>query len=113
MIPRSSSFTPLPDGRSLLMGPDKAMTAREVGFSARDAEALPRFDAMLERVARLIEPTLVETPPDPWSLAPRHLLKLAQLAWRFRALGRDGRSAIEILTGAANPSSTAGSNPRC
>src|SRR5204862_396623 len=59
MIPRSpSSFTPLPDGRSLLMGPDKAMTAGEVGkFSARDAEALPRFDAMLERVARLIEPT--------------------------------------------------------
>ena len=105
MIPRSpSSFTPLPDGRSLLMGPDKAMTAREVGkFSAKDAEALPRFEAMLERIARLIEPTLAETPPDPWSLAPRHLWKLAQLAWRFRALGRDGRGAIEILTGAASP----------
>src|SRR5829696_7632084 len=29
MLPRSpSSFTPLPDGRSLLMGPDKAMTHR-------------------------------------------------------------------------------------
>src|SRR6185503_11175807 len=55
MIPRSpSSFTPLPDGRSLLMGPDKTMTAREVGaFSARDAENLPRFEAMLERVAAL------------------------------------------------------------
>src|SRR5919108_4378991 len=39
MIPRSpSSFTPLPDGRSLLMGPDKATTAHEVGhFSQRDA----------------------------------------------------------------------------
>src|SRR5512138_2486644 len=64
MIPRSpSSFTPLPDGRSLLMGPDAAMTAREVSkFSARDAAALPRFWAMLERFARLIEPTLLETP---------------------------------------------------
>ena len=45
MIPRSpSSFTPLPDGRSLLMGPDAVMTAREVAkFSAKDAETLPRF----------------------------------------------------------------------
>jgi phytoene dehydrogenase-like protein len=47
MIPRSpSSFTPLPDGRSLLMGPDRAMTAREVGkFSARMPKRFPRFEA--------------------------------------------------------------------
>src|SRR5213596_4032947 len=31
MLPRDpSSFTPLPDGRYLMMGPDKAMTYREV-----------------------------------------------------------------------------------
>ena len=42
MLPRSpSSFTPLPDGRSLLMGPDKALTHKEVSkFSRRDADAL-------------------------------------------------------------------------
>ena len=41
MLPRSpSSFTPFPDGRSLMLGPDKAMTRREISkFSARDAEA--------------------------------------------------------------------------
>src|SRR5438876_8111565 len=45
-----SSFTPLPDGRSLLMGPDKDLTRREVSkFSAKDAEALPRYEALLER----------------------------------------------------------------
>src|SRR5437899_12929991 len=40
MLPRSpSSFTPLPDGRFLLMGPDKDLTRREVSkFSKRDAE---------------------------------------------------------------------------
>jgi len=105
MIPRSpSSFTPLPDGRSLLMGPDKAMTHREVSkFSVRDADNLPRFEAMLERIAAFIEPTLLETPPDPWSSSPRTLAKLAALAWKFRALGADGRTAVEILTGAANP----------
>ena len=41
MLPRSpSSFTPFPDGRYLMMGPDKEMTHREIAkFSAKDAEA--------------------------------------------------------------------------
>src|SRR3954447_22860484 len=41
MLPRSpSSFTPFPDGRSLLMGPDAKLTHEEVSkFSARDADA--------------------------------------------------------------------------
>src|SRR5207302_831065 len=60
-----SSFTPFPDGRYLLMGPEEEMTHREIAkFSARDAEAYPRYNAMLERVADVIEPTLLETPPD-------------------------------------------------
>ena len=44
MLPRNpSSFTPFPDGRSLLLGPDKALTHREVSkFSAKDADALPQ-----------------------------------------------------------------------
>jgi phytoene dehydrogenase-like protein len=105
LLPRSpSSFTPFPDGRFLLMGPDKALTRQQVAkFSARDAEALPRYEAMLERVADFIEPTLLETPPDPWSLRPRNLARLAGLGWRFLRLGRDGPRAIEILTGAARP----------
>src|SRR5579872_7185077 len=43
MLPRNpSSFTPFPDGRSLLLGPDKELTRREIAkFSAKDAEALP------------------------------------------------------------------------
>jgi phytoene dehydrogenase-like protein len=106
LLPRNpSSFTPFPDGRSLMLGPDKAMTHREVGkFSARDAEALPRYEKMLERVADFIEPTLIETPPNPWSFRPRDLAALAKLGWRFRKLGKqDGQRAIEILTGAARP----------
>src|SRR5216117_46972 len=105
LLPRSpSSFTPFPDGRFLLMGPDKNLTAQQVAkFSARDATALPRYEAMLERVADFIEPTLLRTPPNPWSLAPRDLLQLAGLGWRFLRLGRDGPQALEILTGAARP----------
>lgn len=104
LLPRDpSSFTPFPDGRSLLLGPDRARTHREIAkFSMRDAEAYPRYEAMLERVAAFIEPTLMETPPNPWSNRPRDLLALARLGWRFRKLGRrDGARAIEILTGSA------------
>ncbi len=104
MLPRNpSSFTPLPDGRYLLLGPDKEMTRREVAkFSKKDAEALPKYEAMLERIADFIEPTLLATPPNPWSLAPGNLLKLARLGLAFWKLGADGQTAIEILAGAAN-----------
>jgi phytoene dehydrogenase-like protein len=105
MLPRSpSSFTPFPDGRSLLLGPDKAMTHREVSkFSAKDADALPQYEAMLERVADFLEPTLTMTPPNPWSLRPGNLVQLAKLGLGFLKLGHDGQKAVEILAGAATP----------
>ncbi|HVE79896.1 MAG TPA: NAD(P)/FAD-dependent oxidoreductase [Gemmatimonadaceae bacterium] len=99
-----SSFTPFPDGRSLMLGPDKAMVHREISkFSTKDADAYPRYEAWLERVANFVEPTLLEAPPNPWSLHPRDLSKMARLGWRFLRLGRDGAGAIEVLTGAARP----------
>jgi phytoene dehydrogenase-like protein len=105
MLPRNpSSFTPFPDGRSLLLGPDKALTHREVTkFSAKDAEALPRYEAMLERVADFLEPTLTMTPPNPWSFKPANLVQLARLGIGFLKLGHDGQKAVEILAGAATP----------
>ncbi|WP_242371326.1 phytoene desaturase family protein [Anaeromyxobacter sp. SG26] len=98
-----SSFTPLPDGRSLLLGPDLAGNQREVArFSARDAARLPAYEAQLERIARAIEPALLETPPDPFSRRPRELLRLARMGARLLRLGReDGPAAMEILAGAA------------
>lgn len=103
LLPRNpSSFAPFPDGRYLMMGPDPELNRREIGkWSARDAEAFPRYEAMLDRLANFLEPTLLETPPDPWSGRPRDLWHLTKLAWRFSKLGRDGARAVEILTGAA------------
>ena len=104
LLPRNpSSFTPFPDGRYLMLGPDPAFNQREIAkFSTRDAEAFPRYEAMLERVADFIEPTLMQTPPDPWSKRPGDLLRLAKLGLAFRKLGpEDGARAIEILTGDA------------
>jgi phytoene dehydrogenase-like protein len=103
LLPRNpSSFTPFPDGRYLLLGPDADLNRREISkFSERDAEALPRYEAMLLRIAEFIEPTLMQPPPDPWSGRIADWWALGKLGWKFLKLGRDGPAALEILTGAA------------
>ena len=99
-----SSFTPFPDGRSLMMGPDADQTRKEIAkFSARDAERYPQYEAMLERVAAVVEPTLTMAPPN--VLKPRigDLRTLLSLGRAFRRLGDGAGEAVEILTGAARP----------
>jgi phytoene dehydrogenase-like protein len=105
LLPRDpSSFTPLPDGRGLLLGRNAAANRREVAaFSRRDAERLPAYEAMLGRIAAALEPLLDEAPPDPWSRGALDLWRLGRAGLRFLALGEDGPRAIEILTGAARP----------
>lgn len=116
VLPRNpSSFTPLEDGRSLLMGPDAELNHREISkFSARDAEAYPRYEALLTRIAECIEPLMAAPPPDllPLPAAWRRRGLRAQIrdwfsgygAYRaLRSLGPDIPEAIEILTGAARP----------
>src|SRR5262245_41946025 len=99
-----SSFAPLPEGRSLLMGPDADLTRKEIAkFSVRDAERYPRYEAMLERVAAVVEPTLTMAPPD--LLRPRlgDVRTLLSLRRAVRRLGDGAGEAVEILTGAARP----------
>ena len=99
-----SSFTPLPDGRSLLMGPDAELTRKEIAkFSHRDAERYPQYEAMLERVAAVIEPTLTMAPPDLLRPGLADLRKLFTLGRAFQRLGPAAAEAVEILTGAARP----------
>lgn len=116
ILPRSpSSFTPLPDGRSLLMGPEPGLNQREIArFSAADAEAYPRYEALLDRVARTLEPVLERVAPDPlplpkswrkpgWSKRLGDGKKLWQLYRALEQAGGDIPEAIELLTGAARP----------
>jgi phytoene dehydrogenase-like protein len=116
ILPRNpSSFTPLPDGRSLTLGPDEALVQREISkFSMRDAMAYPRYNALLERIAQALEPTLSESAPDPLPLPegwrkigmPKRLRdgkKLWDLYGAMKALGGGLPEAVELLTGAARP----------
>ncbi len=114
ILPRSpSSFTPLPDGRSLLMGPEPGLNEREIGrFSARDAERYPRYEALLDRVSRAIEPMLSQPAPDllplPATWRRRSLRKRlgdgllgVGLYRALGSLGCDLPEAMELLSGSA------------
>ncbi len=116
VLPRNpSSFTPLPDGRSLLLGPDAGLCRREISkFSAADAEAYPRYNAFLERVAQVLEPVLSQAAPDPLPLPDewrdigfgkrlRDLKKLWGLRSALAELDADLPATVELLTAAARP----------
>ena len=99
-----SSFTPYPDGRHLFLGPDPALNHREIAkFSPPDAERYPEYEALLERVAAFVEPTLAMTPPDVIRPGVRSILRLVGLGRSFRTLGPASSEAVEVLTGAARP----------
>jgi phytoene dehydrogenase-like protein len=105
VLPRDpSSFTPLPDGRHLLLGPDAAMNGREIAkFSARDAERYPQYEAMLERIGAVVEPLLDEAPPDVVRPGLRDLFRAGRLRRAVARLGPVASEAVEILTGPARP----------
>jgi phytoene dehydrogenase-like protein len=116
ILPRNpSSFTPLLDGRSLLMGPDERRTRQEIAkFSEQDAERYPAYQSFLERIAAILEPALSKTAPDPLPLSKsrrkisvakrlRDAGKMLELYQALQALGDESPDAIEVLTGAARP----------
>jgi phytoene dehydrogenase-like protein len=97
-----SSFSPFPDGRYLVLGPDGALNRREIAkFSGRDAENYPKYEAMLERVADVIEPTLEMTPPNLLRPGLKDLWGLFKLVRTFQKMGPGMSEAVEILTGPA------------
>ncbi len=116
VLPRApSSFTPFEDGRFLMMGADAALNHREIAkFSARDADAYPRYEAWLSRVAEVLEPALMDTPPDLLPLPAswrrrglidrlRNLRRGGSLYRALKKLSDELPEAIELLTGPATP----------
>ena len=97
-----SSFTPLPDGRGLLLGPDLEASCREIGrFSRRDAERYPAYERLLDRMARALEPLLDAPPLDLPRPRWRDLGPLLTGLRRGWGLGSDLPRAISLLLGPA------------
>jgi phytoene dehydrogenase-like protein len=97
-----SSFTPFPDGRHLLLGPDPTLDHQQIAkFSLRDANAYPAYEIMLERMATVLEPLLTISPPNLVTPGLRDLWTLYQAGKPFQALGPAMSEAFEILTAPA------------
>src|SRR3954447_14371437 len=97
-----SSFSPFQDGRYLFLSGDQDANKREISkFSPRDAENYPKYEAMLERVAGVFEPTLIQRPPNLLRPGLRDLWSLFKLGRAFRKMGTDAGQAVEVLTGSA------------
>ena len=116
ILPRNpSSFTPMKDGRHLLLGPDQNSNREQISkFSQKDSEAFPKYEQLLEKVAAILEPTLSQTAPDILPVSPglrkigffkkiRDMRKAWKLQSAMKSLGESLPEAMELLTGAARP----------
>jgi phytoene dehydrogenase-like protein len=82
-------FSPFPDGRHLFMWQDRAKTLAEIAkFSKRDAEAYPKYEAHLERLAIVAESLLLTTPPH-FPPRPRDLPDYLKLLGLSRGLSTE------------------------
>jgi phytoene dehydrogenase-like protein len=101
-----ANFLPLPDGRHLKVGGGLAATQTEVAkFSAADAQALPGYYAMLERVANVLREMLPVTPPNIRAGNTADLAAIVamfKVGKRFRALSLpERRDLLDLFTKSA------------
>ncbi|MDX1650499.1 MAG: FAD-dependent oxidoreductase, partial [Myxococcota bacterium] len=97
-----ASFTPLPDGRALVLGADAAANADSIRpFSPRDAARFADYEAFLDRIARVVDPLLDAPPPDPGRPALRDLRPLLRALRAALGLRRELAPALALLLGPA------------
>eukprot|EP00742_Colponemidia_sp_Colp-10_P008874 GILJ01009638.1.p1 GENE.GILJ01009638.1~~GILJ01009638.1.p1 ORF type:complete len:581 (+),score=102.40 GILJ01009638.1:22-1743(+) len=109
LLPRSpSSFTPMKDGRYLLLGPDGKLNHQEISkFSVKDAEAFDKYEGMLEKCAEFIDPMLDEVPLELHKKQPLKeqlstLKTVGGIASRAWKMGRHLTGFWEVLTAPAS-----------
>src|SRR5437588_3010434 len=101
-----ANFLPLAQDRYLKVGGGLAATQAEVAkFSARDAERLPQYYAMLDRTAALLRELLRQTPPNIGARGRQDLGALFD-AWKLsRRFGKldlgERRDLLELMTKSA------------
>ncbi len=83
--PQGMGYLPHPDGGSILQAEDPKVTHETIArFSKRDADAYPAFEAWIGRIADILGPLLMRTPPRLGSRKARDIKDVAQLGWGLR-----------------------------
>src|SRR5579864_6332665 len=100
ILPLDGTLTPLPGGDHLWRVNDHAKTLREIRrHSKLDAEAYDEYGKAMVAMCRFVKPILGMIPPDPTSLDPRDLKKLAFLGKRFQSLhAADKYNLVQLMT---------------
>jgi phytoene dehydrogenase-like protein len=93
-------YVPFPDGSHLLLTKDSAQATLEIArFSKKDADAWPEFSAYLAKIARLVRPLLLMTPPAVGAKSPADLVELARFAWKLKGLDVKGTGDfVKVMT---------------
>jgi len=101
-----ANFLPLPDGNYLKVGGGIEATRAEIArFSKRDADRLPAYYAMLDRVADAMRELLHVTPPNLGSARLRDVASIAEMmkagkAYRAMPLA-EKRDLLDLFTKSA------------
>ena len=83
--PQGMGYLPHPSGKSIVQHDDEARTRASIAqFSKRDADAYFEFEAWIGRIANIMGPLLMETPPNLGSKKPGDIKDIAQLGWQLR-----------------------------
>ena len=83
--PQGMGYLPHPSGQSIVQHEDEAKTRESIArFSKRDADAYFEFEAWIGRIANIMGPLLMQTPPNLGSKKPADIKDIAQLGWQLR-----------------------------
>ena len=98
-----SSFCPMENGDSLVMGQDRNENIIEIArHSQADADAYDQYSHDIEMVVRAVKPLFDQAPPDIFATSPEGLAELADLAKHLRGIEPTVlHNLVRLLTGSA------------
>jgi phytoene dehydrogenase-like protein len=85
LLPLGQGYLPMPGGGSIVQSDDDAKTRASIEkLSKRDADAYFEFYGWISRIADILGPLLMQTPPKLGSRKPADIKDVAQLGWALR-----------------------------
>jgi phytoene dehydrogenase-like protein len=85
LLPLGQGYLPMPGGGSIVQSDDDAKTYESIArLSKHDADAYGPFYEWVGRIADIMGPLLMQTPPNLGSKKPKDIKDVARLGWALR-----------------------------